>query len=121
MIQRLDTTEESTQVRLGPITLFYEPEPPVPSIMEQARVVADFMMGIHARLGDSGAPPSAFEQLRAGDLHSFYTQRNEEEVEEMKRRNVDYDELLLKPYKLPVEQQLLDTFLNARAQEWKED
>lgn len=37
----------TAEVRLGSITLFHEPEPELPELAEQARVVAEFMTAVY--------------------------------------------------------------------------
>ncbi|UQN10834.1 DNA-binding transcriptional regulator [Deinococcus sp. QL22] len=112
------TPSEPAEVRLGSIILFHEEEPAIPSVAEQARVVADFMLGINDRLGYEVPDRHRFLELGKGNLDAFFNQRTEAEVEEAKRQSVLYDEHLMNRYLLPVEEQLLDVYLNARAQMW---
>ncbi|WP_189065978.1 hypothetical protein [Deinococcus seoulensis] len=123
--------QEPHATRIGPITLFTEAAPPLPSIQVQAQVVADFFLAIEIHGGYRGEKLNAFleplRQLRAGNIDAVYKQYSSHEVEiakskpefkEGREAHIIYDEYSIEFRQLPVEKQLEKHFLNARAQMW---
>lgn len=109
-------------VRLGPIALVPGDEPTIPSVQEQARVVADVIFAINQRTNhDIEIDREPYDRLRAGDLGAFFRQRTPEELEEYKRQIVMYDDVVLSRYLWPAEDQLLDWYQTATAYTWLSD
>lgn len=116
----------AAEIRLGPITLYHEPGPELPSLKEQAKEVADFMLSVEKLLGiDTNL--ERFTRLRAGDIQAAYRQYSQEEIDVEKQQltfqtpdgvQMLYDEGILNKRLLPIEQQLATDYLNAKAQLW---
>lgn len=106
------------EIKLGPITLFYELEPPIPSVKEQAHIVAEFLYALDDHTRYEGNARENILKLQKGDLGAIFKQYTPEEVEDIKRKLVHYDEIALSRTLFPLEDQLWDFFLNIRAQQW---
>ena len=120
-----------TEIKYGPLTIFPEEMPPLPSVAEQAATVAQFykMMYLLSLYGDP-VDEKALNNLARfaeGDLSFRYRQKSIEEVEEEKKVytfevngeiHKVYDEHIMNQSLLPIEEQLQDDFLSARLHLW---
>lgn len=112
---KITGTEAPREIHLGPITLFYEQEPPLLTTKEQAQIVGRFLAQMDDRAGYETSGKERFLELEHGKIEAVFQQYSESAVEEMKRKMIHYDEIVLNSYLLSPEEQLQNFFLSVRA------
>lgn len=127
---------EKTEIKIGPVTLTPEAEPPLPSLQEQARLVGEFYLAVNLYLFHSEEDlerlQATYCRLRDGEISAVFQQFSAAEIAAEKARLTFrfeyeyvveptvtlYDEELLNRQMLPIEQQLEEQYRTARAQLW---
>lgn len=123
----LKPTESQPEMKLGPLILYSAPEPEIPDELEQAQVVADYLLAVSERLSPD-QDVERYKRLRSGELDPFFRQFTQAEIDEQKRRLTFYDEEghqhtmyeeeVFKRQMLPPDEQLLYWYRSARAALW---
>ncbi|WP_412030208.1 hypothetical protein [Deinococcus yunweiensis] len=121
----MDDLSPKQEHKIGPITVFYQAEPPLPSILEQARVVADFMLATSL---SEEVDASLYRRFRAGEIEVLFRQHSQAEIDAEKERFTIIDERgkehilfdldVLSRGLLSPEHQLEYMYRSARAQMW---
>lgn len=112
-----------TEVRIGSIVIYREPAPPIPSVLEQTGVIADFLLERHRFEAwnidyDPNEKLRQLEEFRNGNIEILYRQYTLEklksEMSEVDILSENYNKTML----LSSEKQLKLGYLHAITQQW---